>query len=465
MSYEPLSALDAAFVYLERNGPMNVGSLGVFEGRSLLDARGRLPVADLRRHLAERVAVLPRFRRQLAAVPFGFGHPVWVEGADVDPADHIRVVRVAPPGGAAELFELMARIQAEPLDRDRPLWELWVIDGLAHNRFAIIQKIHHAFSDGISAVDAARVLFDRQPGPPDVGESPPPAVDQLPTLAPTPAGLLAGSVARSAAGAIGGLRAVPGAVRTPAVTAAGAARLARNAWSALRPVSRCSFNVAAGRRRAYEGFSVDLADVYAAKRALGCTANDLVLAAVAGGLRGWLAARGESATRPVRAMVPVSVRRRRERMTFGNRISAMFAELPVHLADPAERVRAVHAETARLARGGQAEDLDRLLAAAGQVPAPLYAAVASRLASWPPRANLVVTNVPGPSAPLHCLGAPLAEAYPWIAPVDGMALGVAVVRYNRRLFFGISAGADAVPDLGLLADAMEKAAGELVERT
>lgn len=459
MAHEKLSALDSAFLHLERNGPLNVGSLGVFEGGGLLDDHGDVRVADVRRHLAGRLHLLPRFRKKLMGVPLGLGHPVWVDDASFDIGCHVREARLPAPGSDAQLHDLMARIQAEPLDRSRPLWELWVVGGLAGGRAAIIQKTHHALLDGISGVDAARSLFDRHPDPPD---PPQPNPEWAPQPPPDRRALLAGAVRDSAIGALGALRAV-NAVRAPLPAAGAAARLARTAFDGLQPASRCPLNVAVGPNRVFDTFSVAIADVAAVKRAVGCTANDIVLAVVAGALRHYLTARGERVEHlRLRAMVPVSVRRRRERMTLGNRVSAVFADLPVHVADPAERARATAAETQRLTRARHAEGIDSFLSAAEHVPAPLYAAVAARLPSWQRSVNLVVTHVPGPSARLYCLGAPLTEAYPWVAPVDQLALGVAVLRYDHRLFFGLSADADALPDMAVLADAMEKSVTELI---
>lgn len=458
MPHEPLTALDAAFLYLERNGPLNVGSLGVFDGGDLLDGDGGPRVAEIRRHVAGRLHLLPRFRRKLMAVPFGLGHPVWVDDPDFDPDDHIRFVALAEPGGPAQLHDLMARVQAEPLDRGRPLWELWIATGLAGGRVAIIQKTHHAVLDGISSVGAARVLFDRDPTP---GARNPPVPEWVPQPPPTPAALLAGTLGDAAARSARVLGAAGTALLAPARTASTVARLARSARSALRPTTKCSLNVAAGPGRRYDTFSIDLGDAYTTKRALGCTANDVVLAVVAGGLRHYLAARDEPVDRPLRAMIPVSIRRRAERLSLGNRVSAVFTDLPVHLADPRQRVAAIAAETARLRDGGHAEGVDWFLAAAEHAPAPLYATTAARLPSLQRAVNLVVTNVPGPTAPLYCMGARLTDAYPYVAPVDHLALGVAVLRYNHRLSFGISAGADTGVDLALLTEAAEKAAAEL----
>lgn len=462
MAYEQLSALDAAFSYLERNGPLNVGALAIVDGGELLDGDGQVRTAVISEHLAGRLHRVGRFRKKPVSVPFGLGHPVLVDDADFDPANHIRAATVPEPGGDAQLNDLMAAIQAEPLDRTRPLWELWVVAGLAGGRVAIIQKTHHSVLDGISGVDAARALFDRDPDPPTPTG---PVPEWAPQAPPTRTALLGGALATTAGQVTGVLAAAGSAVREPARTAGTAVRLARNGWAALAPAARCSLNVPVGPRRRFDTFSLDIGAVYATKRALGCTANDLVLAAVAGGLRHYLMDRGEPVEgRTLRAMVPVSIRRRSERGTLGNRISAVFADLPVHLADPVERARAAHAETARLTRDRQAEDNDWFLTAAGHAPAPLYAAAAARLPAWQRSANLVVTHVPGPVRSLYCLGGRLTEAYPYVAPVHGMALGVAVLRYNHRLFFGLSTDPDALPEAASVAESTEKAAAELLNR-
>lgn len=459
MTYEHLSALDSAFLYLERTAPLNVGSVAIVEGGQLGDD-GAAGLAALRELVAGRLHLLPRFRQKVQEVPFGLGHPVWVDDPDFDLAGHVRAARLPEPGGQGELNELFAAIQAEPLDRRRPLWELWVVTGLAGGRAALIQKTHHALVDGISGVDAARALTDRAPHPPA-----PAPIDAgwEPQVAPSASTLVAGSVVGHAAGTARLVRSAGRAVRAPARTAATAARLAGTLWAGVQPVAPCPFNVAVGPRRRFDTCSVDLHDVRAVKRAVGCTANDVVLAIVAGGLRRHLGAGGEPVEAgPVRAMVPVSIRRRSERMTLGNRVSAVFADLPVHLADPLDQVRATSAEMDRLKSARHAEGVDWLLTAAGLAPAPLYAAAAARLPSWQQTVNLVVTNVPGPAAPMYCMGGQVTEAYPYLGPVGHLGLMVSVLRYNRRLFFGIAADPDALTDTAGLADAIEKSAAELL---
>lgn len=462
--HEQLSALDAAFLYLERTAPLNIGSLAIFEGGPL--ASGRAGLVEVQRAVAARLHRLPRFRKKLRTVPFGIGHPVWVDDPDFDITRHVREARIAPPGGDDELKDLMARLQAQPLERDRPLWELWLVTGLAGDRFAIIQKTHHALVDGLSGVDAARALLDREPNPTehpqdrvtvdDGGDGwtaqPGPTGPDLFLKALVGQAVGVGALARSAVGGWAGQGGAAGAV----------ACAARTAWSGLRPATPSPFNTAIGPRRRFEGFSVALSDVNAVKRMVGGTANDVALAIVAGGLRHYLAERGEPVEEMrVRAMVPVSVRRRKERMTLGNHISAVFADLPVHLDDALDRATAASAEMVRLKTEAHADGIDWFLRAAEHVPAPLYAAVAGRLPETQWAVNLVVTNVPGPGAPLYCLGGRMVEAYPYLGPVGGLALMISVLRYNRRLFFGLGADADAVADMDLLAEAMEKAAGEL----
>lgn len=463
--HEKLSALDAAFVYLERTGPLNIGSLAVFEGGSL--AEGSAGLVEVQRAVAARLHLLPRFRKKLCSVPFGLGHPVWVDDPAFDVTRHVREARVDRPGGDAQLNELMARLQAEPLDRDHPLWELWLVTGLAGGRFAVIQKTHHALVDGLSGVDAARALLDREPSPARpardraaVGEEGHDA--WIAQAGPTRPELLVEALVDQAVGVGALARTAVDGWRGQGGAAGAVACAARTAWSSLRPATASPFNTAIGPRRRFECFSVGLGEVNAVKRLVGGTANDVALAIVAGGLRQYLAERGERVGEmTVRAMVPVSVRRRSERMTLGNQVSAVFADLPVHIDDALGRARAASAEMVRLKSEGHADGIDWFLRAAAHAPAPLYAAVAGCLPETQWAVNLVVTNVPGPGAPLYCLGGRMVEAYPYLGPVGGLALMISILRYNRRLFFGLGGDADVVVDMDLLAEAMEKAAAEL----
>jgi WS/DGAT/MGAT family acyltransferase len=458
MGYEKLSALDAAFLYMERGCPHNIGALAVFEGGPLLGGDGELGLAAIRSHFSRRARLVPRFSKRLVTVPFGLGHPVLVDDATFDPADHIHSVRVGAPGGDVQLNQLMARLHADPLDRGRPLWEMWIVTGVADGRVAVIEKFHHALVDGISAIQAARVLLNPEEFEPDMeprsSRSDPPHPVRL--AASSLGGLVAGPAKLMSVAASG--------LAQPTRSARTAAAIARSTRAALKPAAPTPFDVAVGAKRCFETFSVDLARINAVKRAVRCTSNDVVLAIVSGGLRQYFAATGDTAAdRPLRAMVPVSTRRSSQRHGLGNQVSAVFPDLPVHLADPSERVRAINAEMSHLKQARHAQALAGLLSAAEAVPAPLYAAASTQIGTRQTSARVVVTHVPGPRSALHLNGARLLDLYAYLGPVENFPLMVAVMRYDGRMSFGLAADPEAVPNTPMLADLMEKSAVETLE--
>jgi diacylglycerol O-acyltransferase / wax synthase len=309
-------------------------------------------------------------------------------------------------------------------------------------------------------VDAARILLDRHPAPPASPQDPSPWVAQA---GPSTARLLADTATGSTVAVAGLLGTAAQALRQPVRTARSIDRMSRSALVGLQQTPTSRLNVAVGPRRRFETFSVDLAQLRTLKRALGCSVNDLVLCIVAGGLHHYLTPRGRTAeAAPLRAIVPVSTRHPSQRFTLGNRVSALFVDIPVHLADPLERARAVNAEMGRLKQARHAECLSSVLSAAEYLPARLYAAAAAQFPPQKRSANLVITNVPGPGAPLYCMGAKLTDPYPYLGPVGHMALMVAVLRYNQRLYFGLAADPDTITDMAHVTDLMEKSANELL---
>lgn len=455
MGYEKLSALDAAFLYMEKGCPHNIGALAVFEGEPLLGDDGELGLAAIRSHFSRRARLLPRFSKRLVPVPFGLGHPVLVDDATFDPTEHIHTVRVDAPGGDVQLNQLMARLHADPLDRSRPLWEMWIVTGIADGRVAVIEKLHHALVDGISAIQAARVLLNPEGFEPDM--APRPSLSDP----PHPVRLAASSLGALVAGPAKLMSVAATGMAQPTRSARTAAAVARSARAALKPAAPTPFDTAVGAKRCFETFSVDLARINAVKRAMRCTANDVVLAIVSGGLRKYFGATSDTAAeRPLRAMVPVSTRRPSQRLGLGNQVSAVFADLPVHLDDPGERVRAINAEMSHLKQTRHAEALAGLLSAAEAVPAPLYAAASTQIGTRHTSARVVVTHIPGPRSALYLNGAKLLDLYPYLGPVENIPLMVAVMRYNGRLSFGLAADPDAVPNTPMLAELMEKSAVE-----
>jgi diacylglycerol O-acyltransferase len=457
--YERLSAQDASFLHMETaTAPMHVGSLALFEAAPFLDADGRFRIEDARRLIASRLDGVPRFRRRLMEVPFGQGHPVWVDDDRFDLAFHVRLTAVPRPGTDEQLTTLMARLQGRPLDRRRPLWELWFVEGVEGDRVAVVQKTHHALVDGMSAVDVASVLLDVEP------RQPPAHVPVWrPEPAPSSTQLLGDSVAERLAHPAELARRAGDVLRRPGLAADTWQGVSRALRAAGTPAPRLPFNERVGPDRRFELARAGLDTARGIKADAGCTVNDVVLAVVAGGLRHHLTARGVPVDGlVVRTMVPVSVRDDAAGMTLGNRVSAMVAELPVGIADPVQRLRLVSEQMRSVKDSGQAVGAEALASLLDYAP-PTLLSLAGRLMTRQRAVNLVVTNVPGPQFPLYCMGARMLEAFPYVGLTETIGLVVAVLSYDGQLGFGVTGDADLLPDLAVLAEGIEKSFAELAE--
>lgn len=459
VGYERLSALDASFLHMESpRQPMHVGSLAIFEGAPFFDASGRFRLEDVRARVAARLHLVPRFRRRLMAVPFGQGRPVWVDDDRFDIAYHVRLTALPRPGDETQLKALVGRLQSHMLDRSRPLWELWFVEGLEANRVALVQKTHHALIDGISGVDVATVLLDTDPDAP-AGDPPP----WQPEPPPSPAELLARTLVERATQPAEIVRSVRAATRVPARILQRLVVTGRAAGELTRFATPLPFTTRVGPHRRVELVRLPLAEARAIRRASGATVNDVILATVAGGLRRYLQHRGVAVDDVrVRALVPVSVRAPSERLALGNRVAAMVADLPVAEAEPRARLLAVRDQLARLKDSGEALGAETIVSLADFAP-PTLVALAARLVPHQRWVNTVVTNVPGPQFPLWFMGARLLEAFPYVSVVDNLALIVAVLSYDGQLGVALCADAGAVPDLEVAAEALEKSFWELRE--
>jgi WS/DGAT/MGAT family acyltransferase len=448
-----LSPLDAAFLYLETDeGPLHVGGISIVEG----DVRA----SALAAHLATGLHETPRYRQRVASPPLGLGHPVWERDRAFALDQHVIESRVAPPGDEAALRAHAAALLARRLPRDRPLWDLNVVRGLAGGRSAVVSRIHHCMVDGISGVDLMQYVFGtadgrapRRPPPPEVA---PPASDVALVLeavleAAGTAWRLGGDVAH-------GLATLRASWRETMDRALGAT--AALAGSAAQPVRRLPFNrTLTGQRRL--GFARwPVAELRAIAQARGGTVNDVVLALLADAIGRWLAARGERVDgHALRVLVPVNVRRDEEHALQGNRVSMIPVEVPLWTG-AVERLDATIARTAAMKRAGVAALVERAAELGDAVPAALYAAVLSVAVSpgalqWsaPLRAarvvtaNMVCTNVPGPAVPLTCLGHPVVAHYPFVPLAFETGLGCAVFTYNQALFLTLVSDAGAIEDL------------------
>ena len=476
-----LTGLDATFLFMETDKQFgHVSSYSVFEKP---DAAGYDPLAAWRGQLERRLHLLDPLRRRLREVPFGLDHPYWIDDPEFDLDYHVRHTAVPPPGGAEEVGELVARIVARPLDRHRPLWESYVVEGLGDDRFGVLTKVHHATVDGASGVELLSLMLDADPE----GDELDPA-DGAWKPDPEPSGgemFLRG---------IGGLARKPGravllstrtvrelgrATRNPALVAA-----ANQVRSGLRgPVGtvlnlgrdrdpdvesvgplpsltppRTPFNAPISAHRRFAFRSVSLSTIKDIKTKLGATVNDVVMAVCAGGLRTWLDEHDALPDGPLVAMIPVSVRTGEEEERWTNRVSAIFASLPVDEPDPLERVRRVHegmVDAKGLFDAVPAESLTDF----SQFPPPAVFALAMRTATrltgrFGMPVNLVISNVPGPRQPLYAAGARLLHYYPVSTIVDGQGLNVTVQSYLDTLDFGLVSDRELVPDLWSMVDAM-----------
>ena len=451
-----LSGLDSSFLHLER-GPthMHVAACAVFEGP---------PPAyeDLVETVQARMHLVPRYRQRLAFVPLGQGRPVWVDDPHFNVAYHVRHTALPEPGEDRQLMRLTGRVFSQALDRAKPLWEMWMVEGLAGGRFAILSKTHHALVDGISGVDIMNVLFDTSPDPTPVAA---PEHEWTPRPVPTGAQLLADALLERATVPQEIVRGVRAVVRGPRRVARrladDAMALGALAWSGLQPAPPSRFNASVGPHRRFTWVHGDLAQFKSIKNTLGGTVNDVVLAAVAGGLGRYMRHHGDPTEGiELKAMVPVSVRADVDRGALGNKVAAMWAPLPVGIVDPVRRLRTISDAMSEIKESGQAVGAQVLTSLSGFAPTTIVSQ-AARLQARQRLFNLVVTNVPGPQIPLYMLGRELEAIYPMVPLANNTALGIAIMSYNGQLNFGLAADYDTLPDLTRLASDLQASIEEL----
>jgi WS/DGAT/MGAT family acyltransferase len=451
-----LTGLDSSFLHLERDSAhMHVAACAVFEGNAPA-------YEELVEAILTRLHLVPRYRQRLAFVPLEQGRPVWVDDPHFKVTYHVRHTALPRPGTDEELRRLTGRVFSQALDRDRPLWELWLVEGLADNRFALLSKTHHALVDGVSGVDIATVLFDASPDPMPVA---PPEHEWVPRPLPSSTQLLADALLERATVPGEVLRGVRYALRGPRQLAermGGAlAGLGAVTRAGLQAAPTSPFNTRIGPHRRFTWVNGDLAQFKAIKNALGGTVNDVVLAVVTGALGRYMRLHGEPTEDVVlKAMVPVSVRADVEQGALGNRVAAMWAPLPVGITDPVERLQTIRAAMNGIKDSGQAVGAQVLTQLSGFAP-PTIMAQAARLQARQRLFNLVVTNVPGPQFPLYVLGRELLAIYPMVPLAENTALGIAIMSYNGQLSFGLTADFDALPDVDALAEELRGAIEEI----
>jgi WS/DGAT/MGAT family acyltransferase len=389
---------------------------------------------------------------------------VWVDDEDFDVTYHVRRSALPKPGTDAQLRDLVGRLQSRQLDRSRPLWEIYLVEGLEGGRIGVITKTHHALVDGVSAVDIGTVILDVTPEPREV-----PADDWRPRPEPGAASLLADAVTdlvKRPTQAVDTARAAVGDVRATAGKLAGiAGGVVSSVATLARPAPDSPLNVPIGAQRRFAMARSDLDDYKRVRKAHGGTVNDVVLAVVAGALRSWLMTRGEAVnpTTTIRAMVPVSVRTQDQEGQLGNRVSSYFVDLPVGEGSPVMRLHQVSFAMRGHKESGEAVGADAIVALSGFAPPTLHSLGARVAAGFTRRLfNLVVTNVPGPQFPLYAAGARMLEMYPVVPLAKGQAVAIGLTSYDGGLYYGLNADRDAMPDVDVLAGLLEESLAELV---
>ena len=462
MSTDRLSPLDASFLHIEDDvSHMHIASVAIFEGP-------QPPFADIVAMVDAKLALVPRYRQVVKFVPFELGRPVWADDPHFNIEYHLRHTALPAPGGEAELRKLVGRVMSQPLDRSKPLWEIWVVEGLEDGRWAMLAKTHHAMVDGISGTDLLAVIMDLSP---EVVR--PVTAAWIPRPTPTGGHLAAEAlknVVRSPYEQVRALRASTRAIRHAVTHAAevGQGVVAMAGLVRATPVSSLNGPLGPHRRYAWASTSVD--DIKKVRKGLGGTFNDVVLASITNGFRELLLSRGEDIDRVVRTLVPVSVRPRDAGGkavgdgTFENKVSAMFAELPVSIEDPSERLHAITRQMEGLKDSKQAVAGEALTSMSGFAP-PMLLALGMRLATRAAQRNVntVTTNVPGPQFPLYAAGRKMLRAFPYVPLGGQMRIGIAIFSYNGEVNFGITGDYDTTPDLDVLSAGIEDGMERMVK--
>jgi WS/DGAT/MGAT family acyltransferase len=453
-----LSAVDASFLHQE--GPvshMHVGGISVFEGPPPA-------MSDFLDSIRGRLHLVPRYRHKLAHTALDSGRPVWVDDPNFNLEYHVRHTALPSPGGEPELLRLVARIFSQQLDRSKPLWELWLVEGLEGNRFALISKTHHALIDGIAGVDLATVLFDLTPVPQPVAHSGEPwQPHSEPGGAELVAAGLKGALRAGLEVASRALDAATHPERALGVVREATEGLGEVVWAGLNPAPPTPLNVEIGPHRRFVGVPCRLEDFKLVKDRFGGTVNDVVLAVVSGALREFLISRGiRTEGLELRALVPVSIRSEHQRNTLGNQIAAMRGPLPVYIEDPVQRLRAVKQAMDGLKEGKMAVGAEVLANVQNFAP-PTVLAQASRINFSTRLFNVIVTNVPGPQVPLYVLGREMEQVFPIAFLPRDHALAVAIMSYNGQMNFGLLGDYDALPDLDQIAESIQVSLAEFVD--
>ena len=453
---EMMSPLDALFLDVEDAVThMHIGSVGIFEG----PAPGP---GEVQSAVAARLPQVPRYRQKVRFVPLALGRPAWVDDPHFNLEYHVRRTALPAPGRDEELRNLVGRVMSQQLDRAKPLWEMWVAEGLGDGRWAVISKVHHCMVDGVSGTDLMTVILGKKREATAAVDD-----DWAPAAEPSSAALVTYALAHRAASPREGVRTVLSAARGPRRVARQTVDATRGLVNLRMLLSRnpsSTLNGPIGPHRRWDWARARLVDIKQIRALHGGTINDVVLAVITGGYRELLLSRGETVEgRVVRTLVPVSVRADDAHGTYDNKVSAMFAELPVGLEDPVERVHSLHEQMQDLKQSGQAVAAERLTALGGFAPAMLLA-LGGRVATRLPQSsvNTVTTNVPGPQYPLYLAQRRMLEAFPFVPLGGHVRVGVAIFSYDGGINFGVTGDLDTTRDIGVLCRAIERGVAELL---
>ena len=453
-----LTAVDASFLHQEgASSHMHIGGLTLLEGPAPA-------MEDFLEQIRRRLHLVPRYRHKLAYTALDSGRPVWVDDPNFNLEFHVRHTALPAPGSWEQLRNLTARIFSQALDRSKPLWEMWLIEGFEGGRFALISKTHHSLIDGIAGVDLATVLFDVSPEPQPLRHS---GRAWKPHAEPDTGELVAAGLRGAIRAGVEIAGAAFGALTRPERTLERVKEAAEGVgeivWAGLNPAPSTPLNVPIGPHRRFVGIAADLEDFKLVKNALGGTVNDVVLTVVTGALRAFLLDRGvRTEGMEMRALVPVSVRTVGERHETGNRIAALRGPLPVYVADPLQRLRFVRHAMDGLKESKQALGAEAIAGAQNFAP-PTILAQASRLNFSTRLFNLIVTNVPGPQFPLYVLGRRMERVFPVAFLPENHALAVAIMSYDGEMNFGLLGDFDALPDLESIGNSIASELATLVE--
>ncbi|MCW2741569.1 MAG: putative Acyltransferase [Blastococcus sp.] len=455
-----MSALDAGFFFAEsENTPMHVGSVAVFEGPAPT-------YGDVVRLLLSKLPQVPRYRQRVRPVPMQLGRPLWVDDPHFQILYHVRHTAVPGPGSDEQLRNLAGRVLGQRLDMAKPLWELWLVEGLADNRWAIISKVHHCMVDGVAGSDLMQLMFDLDP---DATHEAP--KDWTPRRAPSGPALAVGALTEAVAHPLRQLSSMPSmgnAVQAAKALAdsgrTAAATVPSLAKQAIKPTAR-SLNGPIGPHRRWAWTEGRFEEFKAVRTAMGGTVNDVVLTAITAGFRDLLKGRGELSSEKlvVRSMVPVSVRRADQKGAMNNQVSAVFVDLPVGLSDPVARLHSVRGQMDEYKRTMQAVDANSIIEMGNFVaPALLSLGVRAALQAGQFWCQAVTTNVPGPRVPLYVLGRRMTSATAYVPIAGGTRCSIGIFSYLNTMTFGINADFDAFPDVDALSGGIRRGIEELL---